>query len=581
MVEQKTSFKETIKKRILITILISILFPLMVCVAIPFEIYGANLNEFKFTLSSFMPVCLLIALFLTVIIFFALLFLPKLVYRIACGFIIALSLMFFIQGTYLNGNLNSLAGDNIAIATAPAATLLVNLLIWMCVLSGGIVLAILSNKKSIISTIGVVVAIVVCTTQLISPLAVAITKREVFMSKTEKLQSKGIGEVHEIVTNKNLTTISKNKNVFYFCIDRLDEMWAESAEEKYPEIYSELEGFTWFQDNVSIYGHTYPATANMITGNDLDSSKLREEFLNSVYDTNKTISVLAENGYDVNLYTDEYYTFTDASVLPDYVSNAAKSEKVVVKKSFKLSLKMIKMALYRTFPLLFKNALGNMDSGSCNSHVQEYDSNGNKQYSSDNRDVFDLVSTASFTSQDKNMFSYIYLQGCHDIKYDDNWNTGTENKTWETSVSNSFKIVDKFLKAMKSAGVYDDATIIITGDHSQPFNDLKEVNESRLTALFVKPSGVGDGELQKSKAQTSHDNIWATIMKSENIVCDEGLGKSVFEIDENENQTRRFIWHTYISPLDEYVYEIKGLARDFENWKLVEHNHFENRKIYD
>lgn len=581
MEKQKKSFKETIKKRILITILVSMLLPLMLCICIPFEIYSANMKEFKFTLSSFMPTLLLIALFLTLIIFFALLFLPNKVYKIASGFIITLSLLFFVQGTYLNAGMNTLAGDNIAVATASAGTLIINLLVWMFALAGGIVLAIFSDKKKIISTIGVVVSVVVFSTQLISPLTIAITKKEVFMSRTEKLRASGTGGVHEIVTNKNLTTISKNKNVFYFCIDRLDEFLAESALEKYPEIYKELEGFTWFQDHVSIYGHTYPATAHMLTGKTHDSSMLREEFLNSVYDNNKTLSVLAENGYDVNLYTDEYYSFTDANELPDHVSNAAKSEKIVVKSKFKLSLKMIKMALYRTFPLLFKNTLGNMDSSTCNRLVQVFDENGNILYSSDNKDVFDVVSKSEFKTQEKNVFSFIHVQGCHDMKYDDNWKIGTENKTFETSVSNSFKIVDCYLKAMKDAGVYEDATIIITGDHSNPFNDLEKVNEPRLTALFVKPAGAYDGELKTSKAQTSHDNIWATIMKSENIVCEEDFGKSVFEINENENQTRRFIWHTYISPLDEYVYEITGLARNFENWKLMKHERFEDRKIYD
>lgn len=581
MVKQKTSFKETIRKRILITILTSVLFPLMVCVAVPFEIYSANLNEFKFSLSSFMPFCLLIAFFLTVIIFFALLFLPDLAYRIASGFIISLSLMFFVQGTYLNGKLTSLSGDNIAMAIASPTTLVVNLLVWMFVISLGIVLAIFSGRKKIISTIGVVVAMVVYSTQLISPLTVAITKKEVFMSKSEKLQANGTGDVHEIATNKNLTTISKNKNVFYFCIDRFDEFLAESALEKYPEIYGELDGFTWFQDNIAIYGHTYPATANMLTGKDLDTSKKREEFLNSVYDKNNTLSVLAENGYDINLYTDEYYSFTDASVLPEYVSNVAKSEKMVVKGKFKLSFKMIKMALYRTFPLIFKNVFTSLDSDSCNSHVEEYDAELNRMYSGDNKDVFDFVSSASFKAQEKNVFSFIHVQGCHNKKYDDNWKTGTGEATWETSVSNSFKIVDCYLKAMKEAGVYENATIIITGDHSDPYNDLKEVNEPRLTALFVKPSGVGDGALKTSMAQTSHDNIWATIMKSENISLDESLGVSVFDIPENENQTRRFIWHTYVSPLDEYTYKITGDGRNMENWELVNHTRFDDRKIYD
>ena len=35
-------------------------------------------------------------------------------------------------------------------------------------------------------------------------------------------------------------------------------------------------------------------------------------------------------------------------------------------------------------------------------------------------------------------------------------------------------------------GVYENATIVITGDHSYAHNDFQNIAEPRLTALFVK-----------------------------------------------------------------------------------------------
>ena len=128
-----------------------------------------------------------------------------------------------------------------------------------------------------------------------------------------------------------------------------------------------------------------------------------------------------------------------------------------------------------------------------------------------------------------------------------------------------FKKIQPF-KEMKKLGVYKDATIIITGDHADPKNDYGTIDASRLTALFVKPSGVGDNNegLKISSAQVSHENLWGTIFKSEGIEVS-GFKPSVFDVSETENQNRTYVWDYHNRAYTKFYrceYKINGSASD-------------------
>ena len=73
-----------------------------------------------------------------------------------------------------------------------------------------------------------------------------------------------------------------------------------------------------------------------------------------------------------------------------------------------------------------------------------------------------------------------------------------------------------------------------------------------------------------SKAQVAHENLWPAIMQEAGIDMPPEYGTSLFDIREDEQRTRRFIWHTYLyrSSLDVYNYTVTGSGRDFSNWKL-------------
>lgn len=553
------------KSRVLPTILVSVLIPIIVCVSTPFEIYMNNSSEFVFGLADFLPFCIMIMIGMISFFIVLLLLLPDNFYKVVLCLILGVATMLFVQGTYLNGNL-SLSGDNLGSESTSFFKLIINLVIWVILIDSIIITATFKDKKGYVRIGTIVLSCIVIATQIMGIMVNVFTNRDT-------QQNEG-GGLRASLTSKNLTSCAKERNIFYFVIDRFDEQYAESALEKYGNIYSELEGFTWFQDNISIYGHTFPAACNMLTGADYDVNQARETYLDNSITSYNYLTFLNENGYTVNVYGDYYYIYT-GNVMPDYIANFGEGMYAVEDK-LGLSINMMKLSLYRCLPFALKDALGTINSNTCNNYATSMMQGGLEEFQSSNHDMQSFLRLNSFSRVAGKQFSYIHVSGCHGAESDYSVDFETD-VSLENATKNSFLIINKYLQFLKSEGLYENATIIITGDHGEPKNDYTELYDVSQTALFVKPSGVGSGKLITSLAQTSHDDIWATIFASEGLVNSQfDLGQNIFDIHVEDNRKRRYIWQSYHTEMcNEYIYEINGSGSDFNNWKMVKQNHYD------
>lgn len=570
--------KTAIKKRILPTLLISSILPLILFLSVPFEVFANNYEEFTFSFVDFFPTAIAFFLLVTIITFFILIFLPRMPYRIISAILISLSFMFFVQGTYLNGTMNTLSGDTMGGEEPVSVWLLVlNTAIWVIVITAGILLAVLlkNKKEGIASTLGLIVSFIVLATQIMSPLSISLTDSKVFMSYADRIKEDGNSSEYKTISNKDLNTVSSGGNIFYFCVDRFDEVFAERAYEEDNTIYNSLTGFTWFQNHMSTYGHTYPAVANMITNNLFNSKVTRKENLKSLYENNNTISILSDNGYKINLYSEAYYAFGNANALPNYVNNAEVVVSSKVTNKAMLMFSILGVGVYRGLPMLAKNFCF-VDSAASNHYIDETTISESKKFFCSNDDLDKQFITQTYTKNEGKQFSFIHTDGCHSLNY-------SKADQSKVTVGKSFDMINKYISKLKEEGLYENSTIIITGDHGNAgSDDSREKTEPSLTALFVKPRGEGSEPLKTSQAQTSHVNLWATIMKSEGIIDinDDSYGKSIFEITEDEIIERTYIWHTWTNSFVEYTYKIVGNAKDFNNWELIKEEHF-NRAVMD
>lgn len=566
--------------RIVPALLSSLTLALVVFVVAPLDIFGSNYAELDFSLKNF-AFFLILGAVLTVLLFGSLMFLlPRKAYRCVFAFTLATAALFIIQQNFLNFGMNSLPGDKLPGEIPSAGEIIIDLLVWIVVYAGAFFLAIWVNikgdKGDVIKTVSFIVSFALLASQITSPIFIVINSNSKF--ETNILKGSGKKEKTIINTERGFNEIAQKNNVFYFCIDRFDEEYAEKAYASDRGIFSELTGFTWYRDNVSNYGHTFPAVANMLTQKKYNADLKRAEFLDKVYKGGDTpLDKLNENGYTVDIYTVKYYAFTDAGHLPQYVGNLAKAtEESNERISFALSAQLAGFSLYRAAPLVFKQFFDTGSTSDVNGIVNKKGDDGYEEWIGTNSQAETLAKNAITVGDAEKKFAFIHYDGMHDVLQ-------PSNPFLTSILSRNIGVVNSFIKALKENGLYKDATIIITGDHSRPVSDISGVldgsgkGQPRRTALFVKAAGSDEG-FAVSEAPTSHEDIWATIFRSENIGY-EGSGVAVNLLSEGQSRERTYVWHTYGTvPLKEYVYKINGKASVIENWKQLSEYSF-NRSL--
>lgn len=566
--------------RIVPALLSSLTLALVVFVVAPLDIFGSNYAELDFSLKNF-AFFLILGAVLTVLLFGSLMFLlPRKAYRCVFAFTLATAALFIIQQNFLNFGMNSLPGDKLPGEIPSAGEIIIDLLVWIVVYAGAFFLAIWVNikgdKGDVIKTVSFIVSFALLASQITSPIFIVINSNSKF--ETNILKGSGKKEKTIINTERGFNEIAQKNNVFYFCIDRFDEEYAEKAYASDRGIFSELTGFTWYRDNVSNYGHTFPAVANMLTQKKYNADLKRAEFLDNAYKGGDTpLDRLNENGYTVDIYTVKYYAFTDARHLPQYVDNLAKAtDESNERISFALSAQLAGFSLYRAAPLVFKQFFDTGSTSDVNGIVNKKGDDGYEEWIGTNSQAETLAKNAITVGDSEKKFAFIHYDGMHDVLQ-------PSNPFLTSILSRNIGVVNSFIKALKENGLYKGATIIITGDHSRPVSDISGVldgngkGQPRRTALFVKAAGCDEG-FAVSEAPTSHEDIWATIFRSENIGY-EGSGVAVNLLSEGQSRERTYVWHTYGTvPLKEYVYRINGKASVIENWKQLSEYSF-NRSL--
>ncbi len=569
--EQKKKFiTEERLGRLAPAIMSSLALALVVFVVAPLDIYGSNYAELDFTVANF-AFFLILGAILTVLLFGGLMFLlPRKAYRFVFAFTAATAALFILQQNFFNFGMNSLPGDKMAGEVPETWQIVLDLAMWIIVYGGAFFLAFWVNEKGdkgdIIKTTSLVVSFAMLASQVAGTVFVIVNSN----SKNEAniLQGSGKRERMLINTERGFNELASKNNVYVFCIDRFDEEYAEKAYNSDNEIFSEFQGFTWYRDHVSNYGHTFPAIANMLTEKKYDIREKRAEFLDKAYEGNDIpLDTLHEKNYDVNIYTVKYYAFTNAEHLPSYVKNVSRSTDATDGNiSFGLSAQLAGFSLYRAAPLVLKQIFDSGSTSDVNSIVNKVGADGYDEWVGTNGQAERLAENSFKVGESEKQFAFIHYDGMHDVLQ-------LSNPFINSILTRNVGVVNSFIKALKDNGLYENATIIVTGDHSRPVNDLTEVNGSRRTAFFFKPSGKSEG-FEISEAPTSHADLWATIFASEGIEGYEGKGVPVNTLDENSSRERIYTWHTYATgSLHEYVYDINGKASDFENWHEISHEY--------
>lgn len=157
----------------------------------------------------------------------------------------------------------------------------------------------------------------------------------------------------------------------------------------------------------------------------------------------------------------------------------------------------------------------------------------------------------------------------------DNFEEIEENGTRLSQARGSLKIVYEYIDEMKRLGIYDNATIIITADHGQNMDVMREAKNdmdydmTSTPILFVKlPNEQHEEKPISNTAPVSHTDFAATIINAVGGNATE-YGRTFAEITQDEIRERVFTY--VIAPNQKYKKcVISGDANNVAFWTVVE-----------
>lgn len=385
------------------------------------------------------------------------------------------------------------------------------------------------------------------------------------------------------------TSLSKEGNVVVFLTDRLDSYWMDEVVERYPDVTKQLQGFTFYQNNISHNTNTFPSVPQMLTtylyrGTDWP------EYTSYAWDEKTVPRRLTENGWNCNLLIDSLTTYGNIGQLEDQCHNVVTRDDAKVQfnyfKKKGIIYTMSQLSFARLAPYAFKDDLSSGLGSSLSANFIEFEEDMSDMMpmavdvDSDLK-YYDYIIRHHLTADsDKKTFSFVHLNCSHGSSeataalYDPN-----EPVDIISTTRGGFQIIFEYMDQLRKLGIYDNTTIIILGDHGRAPVEIEidgeeGLTEPKVTALLVKPANAPAEPLKLDRnSELSNDFFPASVMEYAGIDHSD-LGYSYDDVVKGNLHPDRFmqtfLWGGYGKVYYKAYYKVTGDARDFSNWHELE-----------
>lgn len=530
----KKSVKED--KRTLFQRFKVIVFPCTLCVYMflvfgVYELYFANMNEWKFNFwDILMPsvVALCIGLAFT--------FLLSLVLRgynlDYCATVIAtVGLMSYVQANFLPQT--TFLG--VSEVKTSVAEIFVNIFLWLAVIFAAIYLC-KAFRKTALMIVGYAAMFLIVIQIVPVPFMIA--------EGIDKMSDKTYTGYS--ITGADQFQVSSKNNVIVLIMDTFDsKTFAELIEEE-PECYDEFSDFT-FYDNVS--SETYCTALSMpvmLTTHNIDysmslidsnaegwNSKEAEYFYRS----------MQENGYKVRLYTDNDMYCGGAQNMLGKIDNTEEYQANYVSEKIPTYLGMAKLSMYRYMPHMLKVYFCVEESKEINQYtvsdnIKDALNLSEWQESSltslergvcfYNNDFYNGMQNGLDVLDENSLCIFHHLYGMHEPYTTLDGTKSNKKGTLDACMT----ILRDYISRLKELGVYDNSTIILTADHGL------HTLEGSDPVMLIKPAGVTGERLTINSAPgVLQLDLLPTILECAGIDS-KPLGHSLLSMDEDMQRVR-------------------------------------------
>ncbi|MDR0813856.1 MAG: LTA synthase family protein [Oscillospiraceae bacterium] len=567
------------KSRIISALLLALALSFTFAFFVPVEIYIRNQRDFVIGFSNVAVPMFIVALIAAAVIFAVLFLLPEKIYRVFSCLGLGLLLASYVQLLFLNGDMKALTGDDAGYGELTSGHI-TNAVIWTVIFLLPLLLLIrvkkkTSNEKSAVFGSG----------KLAAALAGIMFAMQLVGFGSAYFSTELIPYVSEAeyFSFEPLTHLSKQNNIVVFLADRCGADVFSETLERYPDLYEELDGFTFYSDNMSVYAKTFPSVANMLTHQEFVDGKSIADYLDKAWSKRTFIDELHDNGFNVSLILDKltsYNTIAQLTGIADNIGSSTDATRLVYVGKPSITYDMLKMSFGKLLPYLLKEYFLRTITSVFSNDFFDF-SNTEAQTISKAIGLYSDLKFYNYITKNKasadsrtKTFSFVHLTGSHDnhtelsVLYP-GFDADTQELTVYTTTRGTFSLINAYLAQLKALNVYDNTTIIILADHG--YADLGKA------ALLIKPQNA-TGSLQvNSDASLSNAYFAASILEAAGIDTD-AYGASYFDLLASGEYPPRLFSEVYWwsdnaegKPINNsQTWKITGDANDGNNWEAIE-----------
>ncbi|MDR1088059.1 MAG: sulfatase-like hydrolase/transferase [Coriobacteriales bacterium] len=523
----------------------------------------------------------LLALAVFAVLFVFLLLLRGRVFTAVASLVLAATLVLYVQGNFLNGSLGQLTGDWLDLGQILPDVIGNTVL---CVLIFALPFLIWRFAPRAYQTLLIFIPSLLIGMQLIA----LITS----VSTTGVLEEKLVPE--RFLSEEGLYEVAPENNIIVIVLDRLDQRYIDELLSREPDYFgNNFDGFTRYTNNMATTSRTFPSIINMLTGYRYDFDVPAEDYMREAWGESEFLPALRAAGLRSDLYTEYTYAYLDGNDLSGAADNLDEGLPAVDGAAVE---NLVLVSCYRYMPYILKPYFW-ISTGAIQDDVV-YQGERAPRYYADDHAVYDTLTSSGLEVRDElsGNFKFIHLNGCHppfNAGYDFEIVPRAESSEY-LQTRFAFALVFEYLDCLRELGLYEDSTIIVTGDHGYTVDldylgDFQDLSEAQTTGLFVKLSGEQGTALKESAAPVNSDRLRATVwqqagldqselgptysqvpLDSDEVKGSEDSGEAAYA--EYAEKPRTFSFQVGLSGSQEkylQYFEVRGDANDFSNWKEV------------
>ncbi len=275
---------------------------------------------------------------------------------------------------------------------------------------------------------------------------------------------KGLSQHTEVVVkDEGLLTMGAKKNVIVFILDAYDSEHFQNLladEDKWGDIKGIFSDFTYYPDTLALYPTTKGALPQLLTGVPYTNEVTYNEYIRNAYDETGFYDAYKKAGYQVYVYTDNFYYDPDCS---EYENAEAGRYRIGNMPEFLMNFYSLVAFNYMPHQLkhFFYKDTTNFE------HLCE-SRDGEPCYTMDVQRIYGRLSEEGIHTGDFDNALHIYhTDGTHNpFSFDRDLHTDPNGYYDELDeAAGNCTALALYLDQLKACGVYEDATIVITADH--------------------------------------------------------------------------------------------------------------------